>query len=254
MIKKLYESFAIGKITEERFDTLLADYEMEQKTLQADVAAMEQQLAAFTEDTARVEQFLALAKKYTDFTELTTPMINEFVDKILVHAPEKIDGDRVQEVEIFLKFIGKFELPAPELAPEEEKRQEQLKRHRIKSRERYRKVKAGERIPGQPVECTCICCGKTFLAKRSGVMYCSHACQTKYYRQQAAAKRSRECTCENCGKVFVTTRSDVKYCSEECRYENSQKLRHERYEAKKALRAKAELQGTSSDQPKEKSA
>lgn len=254
VIKKLYESFAIGKITEERFDTLLADYETEQKTLQADVAAMEQQLAAFTEDTARVEQFLALAKKYTDFTELTTPMINEFVDKILVHAPEKIDGDRVQEVEIFLKFIGKFELPAPELTPEEEKRQAQLKRHRIKSRERYRKVKSGEHIPGQPVECTCVCCGKTFLAKRSGVMYCSPACQQKYYRQKAAAERSRECTCENCGKVFVTTRSDVKYCSEECRCENSQKLRHERYEAKKALQAKAELQGTSSDQPKEKSA
>ncbi len=41
-------------------------------------------------------------------------MINEFIDKIIVHAPERIDGDRTQEVEIFLKFIGKFELPAPE--------------------------------------------------------------------------------------------------------------------------------------------
>ena len=56
-----------------------------------------------------------MAEKYTDFSELTTPMINEFIDKIIVHAPERIDGDRTQEVEIFLKFIGKFELPAPEL-------------------------------------------------------------------------------------------------------------------------------------------
>ena len=96
-------------------------------------------LSAFAEDTARVEQFLELARKYTDFSELTTPMINEFIEKIIVHAPERIDGDRVQEVEIHLRFIGQFELPAPELTEEESKRQEQLKRHRIKSRERYQK-------------------------------------------------------------------------------------------------------------------
>ena len=46
-------------------------------------------------------------------------MINEFIEKIIVHAPEKIDGDRVQEVEIYLKFIGRFELPEPDLTPEE---------------------------------------------------------------------------------------------------------------------------------------
>jgi len=54
-------------------------------------------------------------------------MINEFIDKILVHAPYYIDGERMQEVEIYLKFIGQFELPAPELTEEEIKRQEQLK-------------------------------------------------------------------------------------------------------------------------------
>ena len=87
-------------------------------------------------------------------------MINEFIDKILVHVPEKVDGDRIQEVEIYLKFIGHFELPAPELTAEEEKRQEQLRRHRIKSRERYQKIKAGEHAVGQPFKLTCKCCGK----------------------------------------------------------------------------------------------
>ena len=144
IIKKLYESFAVGRITDERFDSLLADYEAEQKTLQASVTEAEERLSAFAEDSARVEQFLELARKYTDFSELTTPMINEFIEKIIVHAPERIDGDRVQEVEIHLRFIGQFELPAPELTEEEIKRQEQLKRHRIKSRERYQKIKAGE--------------------------------------------------------------------------------------------------------------
>lgn len=63
----------------------------------------------------------------TDFSELTTPMINEFIDKILVHAPYYIDGERMQEVEIYLNFIGKFEIPQPQLSEEEIKRQKQLK-------------------------------------------------------------------------------------------------------------------------------
>ena len=70
IIKKLYESFAVGRITDERFDSLLADYEAEQKALQASVTEAEERLSAFAEDTARVEQFLELARKYTDFSEL----------------------------------------------------------------------------------------------------------------------------------------------------------------------------------------
>ena len=219
IIKKLYESFAVGRITDERFDSLLADYEAEQKTLQASVADAEEKLSAFAEDTARVEQFLELAKKYTDFSELTTPMINEFIEKIIVHAPERIDGDRVQEVEIHLRFIGQFELPAPELTEEEIKRQEQLKRHRIKSRERYQKIKAGEHAVGRPFMLTCKCCGQEFASKRTNTLFCGPNCRAKFYRQEAAESRSRACTCENCGKVFPTTRANVKYCSDDCRYE-----------------------------------
>ena len=236
IIKKLYESFAVGRISAERFDSLLADYEAEQKELDASVNEAEADLASFEEDTSRAEQFLALAKKYTDFTELTTPMINEFIEKIIVHAPEKVDGDRVQEVEIYLSFIGCFELPATEPTPEKVKREEQLKRHRIKSRERYRQIKAGERSIGDPFICTCRYCGKEFEAKRSDALYCSHDCQMKYYRQQAAEKRSRDCTCQNCGKIFTTTRSDVKYCCEDCRYEAQIK----RQGAKKAAKRAAE--------------
>ena len=106
IIKKLYESYAVGRIGEERFDTLLAGYEQEQATLRQSVTEAEAALDSFEQDTANVERFLSLAKKYTDFSELTTPMINEFIEKIIVHAPKKIDGDRTQEVEIYLKFTG----------------------------------------------------------------------------------------------------------------------------------------------------
>lgn len=233
IIKKLYESFAIGRITDERFDTLLAEYEAEQKTLQASVTEAEQRVSSFEEDTVRVEQFMELAKKYTDFSELTTMMINEFIDKIIVHAPEKIDGDRVQEVEIYLKFIGHFELPAPELTEEEIKRQEFLKKERARSRERYQKLKSGERTVGVPITQTCKCCGKTFEARSTAKLFCNANCRAKYYRQEAAQERSRETTCEHCGKVFTTTRNSVKYCSDDCRYAAQIKRQGER---KKALR------------------
>ena len=233
IIKKLYESFAVGRITGERFDSLLAEYEAEQKALTASVSEMETQMSAFAEDTDRAKQFLELAKKYTDFSELTTPMINEFVEKIIVHAPEKIDGDRVQEVDIHLRFIGQFELPAPELTEEEIKRQEQLKRHRIKSRERYQKIKAGEHAVGQPFMLTCKCCGQEFASKRTNTLFCGPNCRAKFYRQEAAESRSRACTCENCGKEFITARSDVKYCSDDCRYAAQIKRQGAR---KKALR------------------
>ena len=146
---------------------------------------------------------------------------------------KRIDGDRVQEVEIHLRFIGQFELPAPELTEEEIKRQEFLKKERIRSRERYQKLKSGERAVGVPVTLTCKCCGQEFASKRTNTLFCCPNCRAKFYRQEAAESRSRECTCENCGKVFPTTRSSVKYCSDDCRYAAQIKRQGAR---KKALR------------------
>ena len=237
IIKKLYESYAVGRIGEERFDTLLAGYEQEQTMLRQSVTEAESALDSFEQDTANVERFLALAKKYTDFSELTTPMINEFIDKIIVHAPEKIDGDRTQQVDIYLKFIGRFDLPAPELTPEEEKRQASLHRHRVKSRERYQKIKAGEHAVGQPFKLTCKCCGEEFESGRSNTLFCSPNCRAKFYRQEAAERRKRDCVCENCGKAFTTTRNDVKYCCEACQRKAHSKMR---YRQKRAEEQEAE--------------
>ena len=233
IIKKLYESFATGKISEKRFDSLMAEYEEDQKSLQLSVDEADKLLSFFNEDTDRAEKFIALAKKYTDFSELTTMMINEFIDKIIVHAPERVDGDRVQEVEIYLNFIGHFELPEPELTPEEIKRQESLRRHRIRSRERYKQIKEGIHTKGQPFKLTCKSCGETFESQRSNALFCSPKCRSKFYIRQAAEERRRDCVCEICGIDFSTTRADVKYCSLSCREESRRRQQKERYEAKK---------------------
>ncbi len=81
LIKKLYESYATGKIPEKRFEMLSSEYEQEQTALEKNIAAEQAELEQFAKDSDRVEQFLALAKRYRDFTELTTPMIHEFVEK-----------------------------------------------------------------------------------------------------------------------------------------------------------------------------
>ena len=211
----------------------MAEYESEQKSLKAAVSATEQNLAAFAEDSVRAERFLEVAKRYTDYSELTTQMLNEFIDKIIIHKPEKIDGDRVVEVDIYFRFIGNFELPPRELTPEEIKREEQLHRHRVKSRERYQKIKAGEHAVGQPFQITCKCCGKTFGAKTTAAMFCGRNCRAKYYRQEAAKERSREIDCAGCGKTFTTTRVDVKYCCEACRLETKKRDMAERRAASK---------------------
>ena len=141
IIKKLYESYAVGKITEKRFDLMSAEYEQEQSALEESIAKAKSELAEFEADTVRVDKFMELARKFTDFSELTTPMINEFVDKILVHEAERVNGERVQEVEIYLKFIGKIEIPVQEPTPEEIAAQEALKKKRAKKNEytkRYR--------------------------------------------------------------------------------------------------------------------
>jgi len=119
LYKKLYESYALEKISEEKFKMLSVDYEREQKELQTVITEAENNIKQFETDNINIEGFMELTKKYTDFTELTTPMINEFIEKIIVHAPDKSSGTRTQEVEIYLNFIGNIEVPQPEPTPEE---------------------------------------------------------------------------------------------------------------------------------------
>ena len=142
LIKKLYESYAMEKISEHRFDMLSTEYEQEQAELESVIAADQVELEIFHADATRADQFMALAKKHTDFSELTTPMINEFIEKILIHAPEKIDGERTMEIEIFLKLIGKFDIPMPEPTPEEIAAAEADRKRRAANREKYARKKA----------------------------------------------------------------------------------------------------------------
>jgi hypothetical protein len=99
-----------------------AAYDKEQTDLKAQNETLRDELAAFEQDNLKADNFLALVRRYTEFDELTTEMLNNFVDKIYVHEADKSSGERRQEVEVHLNYIGKFTIPGDEpkpLTPEE---------------------------------------------------------------------------------------------------------------------------------------
>lgn len=135
LIQGLYEANFAGKITDKRFQTMVSRYEQEQAELEGEIQKKEEELQVFQKDSANVEKFMELTHRYAEITELTTPILNEFVDKIVVHQAEKIDGERVQEIEVYLNYIGKFEIPPKVLTPEELEAEAKLKEKRRKQRE-----------------------------------------------------------------------------------------------------------------------
>ena len=138
LFKKAFESNAHGKLSDERFEQLTADYENEQATLKAQNTAMQAELNEFEADSENVNCFIGIVKRYTEFEELTTTMLNEFVSEILVHEATKNEwGEREQQIDIHFNFIGNFYVPVEEvkLTPEEQKALDKLRTKRIKSRE-----------------------------------------------------------------------------------------------------------------------
>ena len=140
LVKKLYESFATGKIPEKHFDRLLSGYDNEQTTLEAEMQELQTGLDRYDADSVRADRFLELVKRYTDFSELTTPMLNEFIEKVVVHEADKSTGDRVQKVDIYLNFIGAFTVPKMEaaLTAEQEAREQRKLQARNREREQNR--------------------------------------------------------------------------------------------------------------------
>lgn len=145
LIQNLYEANVTGKISDRRFQMLSDKYESEQADLEVKISEAESQIAEADAQATAADDFLKVAKSFTDFSTLTTPMLNEFVDKILVHEAVKVNGEREQEIEIYLKFLGKVELPPPELTEEERKEAERLKKRRAKGREKAARYRARQK-------------------------------------------------------------------------------------------------------------
>ena len=116
LIKKLYEGNATGKIPDKHFERLLADYDREQTALETEIEDLQEQIDSFNEDNTKADKFIAVVRRYTDFTELTTPMLNEFIEKVVVHEATGGRTDRKQKIDVYFNFVGQVELPPPDRA------------------------------------------------------------------------------------------------------------------------------------------
>ena len=113
ILAKLYEDQALGKISEARYQAMAPGYEAEQASLQERVSRLREQLAHAQEVQDNVEQFVPLIQKYTDIQELTPHILNELIEKIVVHEKKmEEDGSKSQMVEIHYKFVGCIDLSA----------------------------------------------------------------------------------------------------------------------------------------------
>ena len=109
LICRIYEDNILGKLPDKRYAILDGQYSKEQKDLSAEIADMEAELSGYEEGRRSAEKFIALVDKYQNFDELTTYMLNEFVEKIVVHERDRKGSiETTQEVEIYFNFIGKY--------------------------------------------------------------------------------------------------------------------------------------------------
>lgn len=111
IIVKLYEEKVSGTMPEERFELLAKNYETEQAELKQKVTALKASLEAKEESDISLAKFVSLVRSYTEVTELTPEILNSFIDKIYVGKPERIGGQRVQEIKIIYKLVGAVNIP-----------------------------------------------------------------------------------------------------------------------------------------------
>lgn len=109
IFKRIYEDDISGTISHERFLKLSAEYEAEQKELTEFVKAEKTAVDTYEQDRTDFDSFAAIIRKYVGIRELTPTIVNEFVKKIVVHAPDKSSGHRRQKIEIVWNFIGELE-------------------------------------------------------------------------------------------------------------------------------------------------
>ena len=129
LICKIYEDNALGKLPDTRYKALDAQYAKEQDTLEIEIAELEKAVTGYEQSQKSAEKFIALIDKYENFDTLTNTMLNEFVEKILVHErSRKGSQDTTQEIEIYFNFLGRYIPPSLQPVPLTPEEQEELRK------------------------------------------------------------------------------------------------------------------------------
>lgn len=146
LICRIYEDNILGKLPDERYAVLDGQYSKEQKELTAEITGLEAEVAGYENGRRSAERFIALVDKYQNFDELTTYMLNEFVEKILVHERDRKGSQQTtQEIEIYFNFVGRYLPPhfgEVQLTPEEEEELRKREARKDRLHQNYLRRKA----------------------------------------------------------------------------------------------------------------
>lgn len=160
LLCKIYEDNILGKLSDSRYATLDAQYEKEQSELTAEISALEKAIRSYEKHEKDADRFIALIDKYENFDKLTIAMLNEFIEKILVHERDRKGSiQTTQEIEIYFNFVGRFVPPAfgeVELTPEEleeirkrEERKDRLHQNYLKRKASGAQKRYEDKIKGR---------------------------------------------------------------------------------------------------------
>ena len=111
IISRLYEDNVLGNLSQDRYRKMSADYEAEQERLKLEIEVIEEWVEQREEMNDDLDAFIALTQKYVDVEELTQTIVNEYIKKIIVYAPDKSSGKRKQKVKIFFNFVDDVDIP-----------------------------------------------------------------------------------------------------------------------------------------------
>ena len=111
IIARLYEDYVLGNLNQDRYRKMSADYEAEQERLKLEIEVIEEWVEQREEMNDGLDAFIALTQKYVDVEELTQTIVNEYIKKIIVYAPDKSSGKRKQKVKIFFNFVDDVDIP-----------------------------------------------------------------------------------------------------------------------------------------------
>ena len=144
---RIYEDMILNKIPNNRYEILNNQYETEQLTLSKEIKDLELVISRYENETDKARKFISLISRYENFDELTNTMINEFVEKIIIHERDRKGSQTSkQKIEIYFNFIGNYEVPKEELSEEErlklEEEERKINERRDRLHQNYLKRKA----------------------------------------------------------------------------------------------------------------
>ena len=111
LFQHIYEDNISGKLTDERFRNLSFNYDKEQQELKIKIEQLSKQINTTEKKKVDLTQFINNVKKYTEITELIPEILNELIEKILVHQAEIVNGKKTQEIDIYYRGVGIISFP-----------------------------------------------------------------------------------------------------------------------------------------------